>query len=210
MGDDALRHNLAALAADLLEAARAYGEAGREREGAEASLGAVLTFLSAFPEAREAGLGVPLAKLAQALADLDRGHVQFILAPARRKGRPGQAIPWELLRGRAAAAVVLRERSGESPPEASAAVAEALHSAGFRRPGHGAKGHEITATTVQNWLKEARERPAGDLAVREFRKWTDPENVRDPALAADELLATLGLAAYELLTLAAQSREPEM
>jgi hypothetical protein len=140
------------------------------RRYAYLSLQAVLDFLHAL-QARELfthshlALDAHLLELAGVLLDLNHGRVPDMLMPS---SRPSERVaPSEIiLRTHAVVAVELLNKAGHSLKEARKIIAERLQGIGYRTP-RGRKSEigsgEITANTLNEWRKEAREAPGKSM-----------------------------------------------
>jgi hypothetical protein len=173
-----------------------------EREGAKLQLEAVLAFFDLFRSLDILQSDMPLRALLRGLESLDRGAVEPMLLPTKKRtGRP-VTLRSVLFRAYAAAGVELARRAGRKLDKAGEFVVAELDAAGYRvGAGHG--DGRITGPTVLAWRREAREREAADplremyeklLAsdrsfssrygfehfLDELRTWVPPENAENP------------------------------
>lgn len=129
------------------------------RAHAAMALGRALEFLldprvvGRFPDVVEMGLHLGLKDLFDALRDLEAGRDPELL---RTHGKTKGASPVEAsFKGRCAAIVELLYRAGDELPQAAQRLADGLAKFKLRTSGGGGGG-PITAATVLQWRKEAR------------------------------------------------------
>jgi hypothetical protein len=126
-----------------------YQEGDNGRQGAFTALAASWMFITVFRTPFSEELYVPILRLQDALAMLDKNRIEPIFRPVRGSGRGPSSYTHACLKGYAAAAVKLQQ--GLTRADAYLAVATQLSELGVR-PGRGSG--VVTATTVRNWYYE--------------------------------------------------------
>ena len=185
LGEDRIRFG-----ADLKVAASDDEKARLRRQYAASAVAHVVAFLNdpenvdRCPDIVQWGLDHHLHDLLRALQELEDGR-----SPALLTVKPAQVTRSFVdgtFKGRAAAMSEMLRRAGEKPAKADDMVAKALTKAGYRVPRNGG---QISATTVGNWRKEAREGAATDVVRdthdRIVEQWaaegTPPNEIRRAA-----------------------------
>jgi len=108
-------------------------------------------FITLFRTPFEEELYVPILRLQDALAMLDKNRVEPILKPVRRSGRAPSSNTYLCLKGYAATTAELLLQAGLARGDAHQRVATQLRRLGVR-PERGSG--TVTATTVRNWCDE--------------------------------------------------------
>jgi hypothetical protein len=144
-----LNSGLGFLFGRLREAQAEFHEEGDNgRRGAFTALAASWMFITLFRTPFEEELYVPILRLQDALAMLDKNRVEPIVKPARRSGRAPSSNTYLCLKGYAATTVELLLQAGLTRDDACRAVATQLRQLGVR-PERGSG--PVTAITVRNW-----------------------------------------------------------
>jgi hypothetical protein len=190
---ETLNLGLSFLFAWLREAKQQYEE-GTDggRVAAFTALGAMWQFIMLFNSPLAEGLHLPILKLQDALATLDKNNVLPMLKPIARPGRAASSHAYVALQGHAAATVMRLRKLGLDPKQAFTLVAKELTSLGVR-PERGK--HAITANTVRHWCDDVASDVSreGTAAIMYDKTFTDDENERFRALPpADAKKFTLG------------------
>jgi hypothetical protein len=177
----ALRHALARMLATLMHAR----DASEARLGAKLAIGAALEFIRSIDGADLLDLDRPFEDLLTALYSLDRGAVEPVFAPAKRRGRP---IPLDevKLRAQAAAAAELRISAGDDLNQACQTVAERICS---RHRVRGRHDRRIIGRTIRGWRDEAMQTKSPVRLF--FKQWLDAMDREDPREAAEAVLLDL-------------------
>jgi hypothetical protein len=117
----------------LREAQAEFHEEGDNgRRGAFTALAASWMFITLFRTPFEEELYVPILRLQDALAMLDKNRVEPIVKPARRSGRAPSSNTYLCLKGYAATTVELLLQAGLTRDDARRAVATQLRQLGVR------------------------------------------------------------------------------
>lgn len=121
------------------------------REAAIVALNGIVEFIESVEDLKAQEFAAPLAMLAAALVDLEKGTVSGILMPVPRSGRPKDASNWEAMKGLAAATMEIlmcvfgREAAAKS-------VASVLEREGIKLDGR----TELTWRTVAGWRDQLK------------------------------------------------------
>jgi hypothetical protein len=185
------------LFAHLRDARRQFeqeGDAGRA--AAFTALGALWQFVALFEKPKAETLAIPILRLQDALASLDKNSVEPIVKPTRRQGRGGSSHVDLALIGHAAGTVRRLVAIGLNPSDAREEVAAQLHRLGIRaKRGSG----NVTAGTVRNWCNEVSSDVSrnGTAAQVYDTMFTDAEERRFLTLSkADAKRFALGSLSY--------------
>jgi len=108
-------------------------------------------FITLFRTPFEEEVYVPILRLQDALAMLDKNRIEPILKPVRRSGRSPSSNTYLCLKGCAAVTVERLLQAALARDGAHRAIARELRNLGVR-PERGSG--TITATTVRNWCDE--------------------------------------------------------
>jgi hypothetical protein len=128
-----LNSGLGFLFGRLREAQAEFHEEGDNgRRGAFTALAASRMFITLFRTPFEEELYVPILRLQDALAMLDKNRVEPIVKPARRSGRAPSSNTYLCLKGYAATTVELLLQAGLTRDDARRAVATQLRQLGVR------------------------------------------------------------------------------
>jgi hypothetical protein len=148
---ETLNSGLHFLFADLREAQRRFEAEEDGRLGAFTALGAIWRFIVLFKAPHDQGLQVPVIRLQDALASLERNLVEPMLKPRPRRGRAPSSHAYATLRGNSAGTAELLFRTGLDRQQAHRIVANQLKEIGVQ-PERGSG--KVTADTVRHWCVE--------------------------------------------------------
>lgn len=134
---------------EMLEQAEADWHAGNQRDAAGTAVWALVLFIMRFQAVVYRSPQLPLIRLASALRELDKGHVEPLLAPAptQKGGRTADTTARQSLVGTAVGTVRCLEWTGLRPRDAQRAVADVLDKLeikpGRGRPDNGAHSARV-------------------------------------------------------------------
>jgi hypothetical protein len=160
-------------------------EADGGRAAAFTALGAMWQFIVLFKSSLAEDLHVPVLKLQDALAALEKNNVLPILKPVARRGRAASSHAYLSLKGLAAGTVMRLRKLGLNQKQACTLVAKELARLGVR-PERGRRA--IMVNTVRHWCDDV----ASDVsrletaAIMYDKMFTTEENRKFHALSAAE------------------------
>jgi hypothetical protein len=145
---DTVNSALRFLFTHLRQARRQFHEEKDGRAGAFTALGAYWMFIVLFEAPLAESLQVPILRLQDALVGLDKGYVDPIVRPMRRRGRAPSSEVYAALKGQAAGTVKRLMEIDFDRRNSHEMVANQLRRLGVRAErGSGV----VTANTVRNW-----------------------------------------------------------
>lgn len=165
----------------LADAKREMEAPGADRLAAvERALGAVVRFVQGDRAAFAAGAHLPLLELAKAVHDVKAGAKPKLFEGRAAHNRPS-GDSFALVRGQAAAAVVILEDAGLLPGEASDFVAAEMARAGIVQPG----GKPIRTARVLRWRDELHAVDKTSQVMRDAFRAAIRAEMERPARSSD-------------------------